>query len=64
MNVRTSLENVRIFTFYFVGTNDKLVGLSLTCTDKFPNVPTKLRKQLLGGGQLPRPPPPPPLWLR
>ena len=34
---------------YFVGTNDMLVGL-YTCTDKFPNVPTKLRKGIIGGG--------------
>ena len=33
---------------YFVGTNDMLVGLP--CTDKFPNVPTKLRKSIIGGG--------------
>ena len=33
----------------------------LTCTDKFPNVPTKLLKSIIGGGgQLP----PTPLWLR
>ena len=27
---------------YFVGTNDMLVDRAYTCTDKFPNVPTKL----------------------
>ena len=38
---------------YFIGTNDMLVGLH-ACTDKFPNVPTKLRKNIIGGGgQLP-----------
>ena len=29
---------------YFVGTNDMLVGF--LCTEKFPNVPTKLRKSI------------------
>ena len=33
---------------YFVGTND--TACRLTCTDKFPNVPTKLRKSIIGGG--------------
>ena len=32
----------------------------LTCTDKFPNVPTKLRKCNIGGGQLHPPPATPP----
>ena len=35
----------------------------LTCTDKFPDVPTKLRKSIIGGGGgscPPAPPPPPP----
>ena len=31
----------------------------LTCTDKFPNVPTTLRKALWGGDNCPPPPPPP-----
>ena len=39
---------------YFVGTNWH--ACRLTCTDKFPNVPTKLRKSIIG----PCPPPPPP----
>ena len=43
---------------YLVGTNDTRVGLQ--CTDKFPNVPTKLRKGIIGRGQL-LPPPLPPL---
>ena len=34
----------------------KLHTCRLTCTDKFPIVPTKLRKSIT--------PPPPPLWLR
>ena len=38
------------------------------CTDRFPNVPTKVQTDIIGGGgggQLPPcPPPPPPLWLR
>ena len=33
---------------YLVDTNDMLVGL--TCTDKFPNVPTNSVKSLWGGG--------------
>ena len=33
----------------------------LTCTDKFPNVPTKLWKSIIGGGGQPAPLP---LWLR
>ena len=33
------------------------------CRLKFPNVPTKLWKSIIGG-QLPPPLPPPPLWLR
>ena len=36
----------------------------LTCSDKFPNVPTKLWKSIIGGGGLPPcPPPPPPATL-
>ena len=42
---------------YFVGTNDMLVGF--TCTNKFPNAPTKLRKSVIGGNCPPAPPPPP-----
>ena len=39
----------------FVGTNDMLVGLHVPTnfsmyTDKFPNVPTKVRKDIIGGG--------------
>ena len=42
---------------YFVGTNDMLVGLIYTCTDKFPNAPTKLGKsKLWWGGDCPPPP--------
>ena len=47
---------------YFVGTNDMLVGLHVPT--KFPNVPTKLRKSIIGGGGGQLPPCPPPLWLR
>ena len=37
----------------------------LTCSDKFPNVPTKLWKSIMGGGGGGLPPaPPPPPWLR
>ena len=43
----------------------------LTCSDKFPNVPTNCQmyrqnseKALWGGGDSCHPPPPPPLWLR
>ena len=43
---------------YFVGTNDMLVGSH--CTDKFPNVPTKIRKSIIGGGGAAAPPAPPP----
>ena len=45
---------------YFVGTNDMLFGLHVY-TDNFPNVPTKVRKGIIGGGggQLPPCPPPP-----
>ena len=45
-----------IFCWYFryvVGTND----LRLTCTDKFPNVPTKLRKSIREGDNFPPAPP-------
>ena len=53
------------FFRYFVGTSDAL-SVQITClsanmyrqisqyTDKFPNVPTKVRKDIM--------PPPPPLW--
>ena len=69
------------FFQYFVGTSDTL-SVQMTCllaymyqqisksTNKFSNVPTKLRKSIIGGGggQLPPchppPPPPPPPWLR
>ena len=37
----------------------KLHVCRFKCTDKFPNVPTKLRKSIIGGGA-PCPPPPPP----
>ena len=58
---RASLENLGIFTFlncyffqYFVGTSDTLsvqmTCLSLKCTDKFPNVPTKVRRGIIGEG--------------
>ena len=44
---------------YFVGTNDML-GLHVPtisqCTDKFPNVPTKVRKGIIGGGGAIAPP--------
>ena len=40
---------------YFVGTNDD--ACRLTCTDKFPNVPTKLRKGIIGGAVAPPCPP-------
>ena len=40
---------------YFVGTNDMLCRL--TCTDKFPNVPTKIRKSIIGGAAAPPAPP-------
>ena len=71
--MRASLENFRIFTYflnllflsifcwyftYFVGSNDILVGLQ-NYTDKFPNVPTKLRKKALWGGGGEHAPPPP-----
>ena len=60
------------FFRYFVGTSDAL-SVEMTClsaymyrqisksTDKFPNVPTKVRKDIIGGGggQLPPPPLPP-----
>ena len=58
---------------YFVGTQMTRACRLNTCTDKFPNVPTKPRKSIIGGGggaiaPLPpsgyangeRPPPPPP----
>ena len=35
----------------------KWYACRLTCTDKFPNVPTKLRKSIIGGGAVPPPPP-------
>ena len=68
MRMRASLENVRIFTFkttISVNIHDILLVLQifcrykwhvcrLTCTDKFPNVPTKLQKSIMGV-------PPPPL---
>ena len=42
---------------YFVGTNDMLTS-RFTCTVKFSNVPTKLRKSIIGGGGPPAPCPP------
>ena len=54
------------FQYHFVGTSDILsvqnndTACRLTCTDKFPNVPTKLRKSIIGGGGAGAPPPPPP----
>ena len=59
------------FFQYFVGTSDTL-SVQMTClsaymyrqiskcTDKFSNVPTKLRKSIIGGQMPPCPPPPPP----
>ena len=66
MCMRASLENVGIITFlncyffqYFVGTSDTL-SVQMTCLSaymyrQFPNVPTKLRKSIIGA---PCPPPP------
>ena len=39
----------------------KWYACRLTCTDKFPDVPTKLRKSIIGGAVAPPAPPPPPL---
>ena len=36
-----------------------LTTCRLTCTDRFPNIPTKLGKSIIGGGAVPPPPPPP-----
>ena len=59
------------FFQYFVGTSDTL-SVQMTClsahmyrqiskcTDKFPNVPTKIRKSNIGGGGAAAPPAPPP----
>ena len=59
------------FFQYFVGTSDTL-SVQMTClsaymyrqiskcTDKFSNVPTKLRKSIIGGGGGSCPPAPPP----
>ena len=73
MYMRASLDEFRILYIlkllilsifcwyfrYFVGTND--MTCRLTCSDKFPNVPTKLWKSIIGeGGIAPLPPPPPP----
>ena len=67
-----SLENFEIFTFlncYFfqylsvhqILCRYKWHACQLKCTDKFPNVPTKLRKSIIGRGAVaPLPPPPPP----
>ena len=49
-----------IFCWYFRYFVGKLHACRLTCTDKFPNVPTKLRKSIMGGNCPPAPPPPPP----
>ena len=46
---------------YFVGTNDMLVGLHVPTDFRFPNVPTKLRKSIIGGGGGGNCPPAPPL---
>ena len=69
---RASLEIFRIFTFKTAISFNILLVLQifcrykwhacrLTCTDKFPNVPTKLRKRIIGGGGAIAPCPPPPL---
>ena len=58
-----------LFLSIFCRTSDTLsvqmTCLFFTCTDKFPNVPTKVRKGIIGGGGggaiAPLPPPPPPL---
>ena len=48
------------YKWYFVGTNDMLVGTNMyMLVDKFPDVPTKLRKSIIGGGGAVAPPPPP-----
>ena len=71
-----SLENFGIFTFILkllisfniwsvhqILCRYKWHACRFTCTDKFPNVPTKLRKRIMGGGgggvAPPTPPPPP-----
>ena len=71
---RASLENFGLFTFlncyffqYFVGTSDTL-SVQMTCLSNynvyiptnFSNVPTKLRKSIIGGGGGQLPPCPPP----
>ena len=65
MYMRASLEILCIFTFKTAISFNILLVLQklcrykwhrLTCTDRFPNVPTKLRKSIMG--------PPPPIWLR
>ena len=66
--MRASLEIFRIFTFYNISFNILLVlqiicrykwhACRLTCTDEFPNVPTKLWKSIIGGGGAVAPLPP------
>ena len=61
---RASLENIRILLVLQIVCRYKQHAYRLSCTDKFPNVPTKKRHYGGGGGGELSPPPPPPMRCR